>query len=148
MTDIRGVVGGDGGEPYVIRGRKEGDAVLRVNLRAGQYVDSIGIVYTSGIEVTPGGGGGDPAGLILDAQNAEYIARVDGRAGIYVDYLRVTTNRGRWVGGGGDGGGDFSFVAPQGMQIIGFHGAAGSYVDSLGVILAPAPTPPIHGGVG
>ena len=40
---------------------------------------------------------------------------------------------------GGGGGGDFTLLAPEGSEVIGFFGRAGWFVDAIGIVTRPLP---------
>lgn len=134
--------GGEGGEPFVIQPSSKNVFVIRITLRSGIYVDSIGLMYSDGSTHQVGGEGGTPLELMLDFKNAEFIAQMEGRSGDYVDALRFTTSTGRVIQGGGTGGEAFAY--PSHGQVFGFSGRAGIYVDAIQPSWA---TPPIHGQV-
>eukprot|EP00960_Hanusia_phi_P052867 761706-Hanusia_phi.AAC.6 len=69
----------------------------------------------------------------------EHIAEVKGRAGGLLDALEfVIARRGskdvRVEKFGGSGGSEFRIVAPEGHEIIGFHGAVNGHLHSVGCI--------------
>lgn len=114
--------------------------VDQVVLRAGSRVDNIGIVLASGIELTHGGDGGNQSSLSL--RSGEFLGSLEVCSGKKDDHTRIfyakfTTSFGRTLSGGTATADCTEFSAPQGWQIAGFHGRAGSELDKVGVIYVP-----------
>lgn len=111
-----------------------------VSLRAGSRVDQVAITLSQGFRFSHGGTGGSEQTLTLN--NGEYLtkmdvcaAKKDGHTRIF--YSKFTTSNGRSIAGGSTTSDCTTFTAPDGWQIVGFHGRAGSELDKIGVIYAP-----------
>jgi hypothetical protein len=108
--------------------------IRTVIIRHGLYVDAIQVVWTTptGQLITGprrGGGGGTQSSFNLE--DGEYIAAVVGRSGAYIDQLEFRTNRGRRFGPyGGGGGSPFAYFN---LNVGGFFGRRGAYLDQLGM---------------
>lgn len=118
----------------------ENPVVSALAIRTGSRVDNIGVTLSSGISFTHGGTGGTLKKLALASD--EYLASVDLCSGVYngttrIFYTKLTTSKGRTLAGGSRTGNSVTYTAPNGWQIVGFHGRSGSAVDKLGVIYAP-----------
>ncbi|HUQ59916.1 jacalin-like lectin [Lentzea sp.] len=132
------VWGGPHGTPFTdVASVPLGQRVTAVSLRAGSRVDQVGLTFADGTSFRHGGDGGTAQQLTLAA--GEHLTSVtlhsaqhDGRTRIF--FARFTTNTGRTLSGGSETSGSVTYTAPPGFQISGFHGRAGSEVDSLGVI--------------
>jgi endonuclease/exonuclease/phosphatase family metal-dependent hydrolase len=114
--------------------------VSRIGLRAGRRVDQVNISFSDGTSFHHGGGGGQIQ--FLDLNENEVIKSVTLCSGKYkgttrIFYARFETSYGRSVAGGRTTSETVTYTAPDGWQIVGFHGRAGSNVDKLGVIYAP-----------
>lgn len=133
-----GPAGGMGGDEYYIKPYvNDSPRVTRVTVCAGQWIDSIKLEWSDNRGVTYksrkiGGNGGKCSSLKLG--RGEYIQYVQGKRGQFVDSLVIITNTGtskRWGGKGGTQ--SFFYEAPYLGKIVGFHGGAGTVVDSIGV---------------
>lgn len=120
----------------------DGAAVANIFLRAGSRVDQVGLTIHGGPAFIHGGNGGSYQQLVL--QNGEYVKEVflckgkkDGHTRIFRAEFR--TNQGRTLAGGNYTSDNVTYTAPDGWQIVGFHGRSGNEVDKLGVIYAPVP---------
>ncbi|HEX7301842.1 jacalin-like lectin [Lentzea sp.] len=132
------VSGGPHGTPFTdVAAVPAGQRVTSVSLRAGARVDQVGLALADGTSFSHGGNGGTAQQLALAA--GEHLTSVtlhsgqrDGRTRIF--HARFTTNTGRTLSGGTETPDAVTYTAPPGFQIAGFHGRAGSEIDSLGVI--------------
>ncbi|HLP61626.1 MAG TPA: jacalin-like lectin [Candidatus Deferrimicrobium sp.] len=111
-------------------------SITQIVVRSGSFVDAIAVTYllTSGetITVSHGGSGGSPS--IIQLREGEYIMRIDGRAGDFVDQIVFRTNMGAIFGPfGGNGGNPFSI---RDIQVGGFFGRSGDFIDAIGVFTA------------
>ncbi|MFD5828916.1 jacalin-like lectin [Lentzea sp. NPDC060358] len=111
--------------------------VTSVGLRAGSRLDQVALTFADGTAVRHGGDGG--ADQRLELAEGEHLTSVtldrgrrDGRTRIFS--ARFTTSTGRTLTGGTATSDSTTFTAPPGFRIAGFHGRAGSEIDSLGVI--------------
>jgi hypothetical protein len=110
-----------------------------ISLRSGLYVDQLQILYRNpstgqlAFGPTHGGGGGGPSSFALNP--GEFITQVSGRAGKYVDAITFLTNEGRSFGPfGGGGGAPYRFpdqLQPN-VEVFGFFGRSGLYLDAIG----------------
>ncbi|MCG8922997.1 jacalin-like lectin [Lentzea sp. CC55] len=114
-----------------------GQRVTKVGLRSGSRVDQVGLTFADGTAFSHGGSGGTVQELAL--AEGEHLKSVtlhsgqrDGRTRIF--RAAFTTSAGRTLAGGGTTSASTTYTAPDGWQIAGFHGRAGSEVDSLGVV--------------
>ncbi|MGF7140195.1 jacalin-like lectin [Roseimarinus sediminis] len=111
-----------------------------VGIRTGSRVDQINIMLSNGTWFTHGGYGGDYHYLSL--ASGEYLKSVklcsgqkDGHTRIF--YTKFTTSNGRTLAGGSTTDSSVTYTAPDGWQIVGFHGRSGDEIDKMGVIYAP-----------
>ncbi|SES16317.1 jacalin-like lectin [Lentzea albida] len=116
--------------------------VTKVSLRAGTRVDQVGLAFADGTAVSHGGSGGTAHELVLAP--GEHLRSLTLHSGQRDGHTRIfhasfTTTTGRTLSGGGTTSSATTFTAPDGWQIAGFHGRAGSEVDSLGVIFTRVP---------
>jgi hypothetical protein len=143
---VCGPSGGVGGslfndEPLL----EAGTRVVRVEIRTGEFVDSVEITHLRPDETLldlphHGGFGGEEQ--TLDLNREEHITSLDGQYGnadtSFVNSIRIRTDQGRSLAGGGPGGdGAYTYEAPQGFEIVGFFGRAGQFVDAIGIVLRP-----------
>jgi hypothetical protein len=137
------IVGGRGGSAFADSGVPPDARVLEIQVRAGDAVDSVQMLYLlSDGRTTPGqqhgGMGGQLNTFRLD--NDEYLVGISGRYGNYLDSIKFQTNkRTSPVYGGRGGSRDFSLTVPAGYQAVGFAGRSGNYIDAIGLIYAPVP---------
>jgi hypothetical protein len=115
--------------------------VVRITIRSGAVVDAIQTTHErpdGTLFEFPhhGGSGGGEQILDLDVRVGEHITSIGGRYNSFVDHLVIRTSRGRSLDAGGPGGSVlYSYDAPPGFEIAGFHGRAGEFIDAIGVIL-------------
>uniref|UniRef100_H3GBJ7 Jacalin-type lectin domain-containing protein n=1 Tax=Phytophthora ramorum TaxID=164328 RepID=H3GBJ7_PHYRM len=122
-----------------ITGVKLGQRLSSVTLRGDERVDQVTLGVATPAEVTwiHGGSGGTDKILILGAD--EYITSMEvhvAKKGRWprVFYLKVTTNAGNSVATGSKTDESTIVTAPEGFQLSGFFGRAGSEVYELGAI--------------
>jgi len=124
----------------------DGGRLARVTIRAGAYIDGIGISYVAAggkwVDCPFHGGPGGATGG-FDLAPGEYILGVDGRSGLYVDSLTFYTSLDKsYDPYGGSGGGPFTLgflaLAQQGfgrdevpMKVQGIAGRSGLYLDAI-----------------
>lgn len=135
------IYGGTGGVRFddAIAG---GDAVAALWMASGRLVDSLQLRYRNGRRTARHGGTGGVGGWI-DFAPGERIVSVSGQHLRYVHHLVIGTNlRDLRSGTPAADAASFRFEAPKGMQVIGFRGRCRTYVDALGVCVAPVPRPP------
>lgn len=138
-----GVSGGEGGIPvegYVV---PAGARIREVKLTTGWFVDSIqvGYVDAAGIMQTlPGIGGHGDEVHSFTLEDDEYLVGVSGRSAQYLDSIRFHTNKRVSPTYGGEGGEvEFSFLAPEGSEVVGFFGRADWYIDAIGIVARSLP---------
>lgn len=135
------IAGGPGGASFSDPEPEWGERVVEVQVRSGEYVDSVQLVYISGDGRTltgpqHGGEGGSLNVFHLDAD--EYLIGVSGRTGSYIDSIRFQTNKRTSPAFGGRGGSrEFHVEVPPDSQVTGLVGRAGEYLDAIGLNFAP-----------
>jgi hypothetical protein len=135
------IVGGSGGANFSDPEPATGARVLEVQVRSGEYVDSVQMVYALRDNRTVagprrGGSGGTLSVFHLDAD--EYIIGISGRAGTYIDSISFQTNKRTSPLFGGNGGDrEYRIDIPAGNQAVGFTGRMGRYLDAVGLNYAP-----------
>jgi hypothetical protein len=131
------IAGGPGGNPFSDPEPAQGARVIEVQVRSGDHVDSVQLVYmlSDGRTVMGpqhGGGGGGLSVFHLDAD--EYLIGISGRSGAYIDSIRFETNERTSPTFGGSGGSrDFRIDVPANTQVSGLAGRAGQYLDAIGL---------------
>jgi hypothetical protein len=131
------IVGGSGGNAFSDPEPEQGARVVEVQVRSGDHVDSVQLVYTLNDGRTVmgpqhGGSGGRLSVFHLDAD--EYLIGISGRSGSYIDSIRFQTNKRTSPTFGGKGGSrDFQIEIPEDTQVTGLTGRAGSYLDAIGL---------------
>jgi endonuclease/exonuclease/phosphatase family metal-dependent hydrolase len=113
--------------------------VTQIGIRSEDRVDQVNLSLSDGTTFTHGGTGGTAQSLTMEA--GEYISEVTLNSGKEDDHTRIfyisfMTNQGRSLSGGSTTDTTQTFTAPEGWQIVGFHGRAGTELDKLGVIYA------------
>jgi len=145
-TTFLGPFGGGGGFPFQDDFLSSDERILQVNLRTGNFVDAVQVVYenASGVRrAMPVHGAGDKsdreqtftAHVVLDAD--EFITGILGRSGAFLDSVFFTTNLGRYGPFGGNGGKPLEIRIPDDQRVIGFFGRAGNFVGALGILVSP-----------
>jgi jacalin-like lectin domain-containing protein len=135
------VVGGPGGNAFSDPEPAQGTLVVEVQVRSGDHVDSVQLVYMLSdgrIVMGPqhGGSGGGLSVFHLDAD--EYLIGISGRSGSYIDSIRFQTNKRTSPTFGGSGGSrDFRVDVPANAQLTGLAGRAGNYLDAIGLTFIP-----------
>jgi hypothetical protein len=80
---------------------------------------------------------------VLNLANGEHMIRINGHYGNVVTQINILTDGGQTLSGGGGGdAGIFEYQAPPGIEIAGFFGRSGNFVDAIGVVLRTIPTHP------
>ncbi|MGD9163359.1 MAG: ricin-type beta-trefoil lectin domain protein [Chromatiales bacterium] len=114
--------------------------VHELKLRTGTRVDRVETVLSNGYPFAHGGTGGDEQTLTL--ADGEYLTSAYLCTGKYNDNTRVfsarfETSDGRGLSGGTETSDCATYAAPDGWQIVAFHGRSGDEIDKLGVVYAP-----------
>jgi hypothetical protein len=134
QTDL---AGGSGGTEFVDADVPAGGRIVEVRIHAGDYVDSIQMVYSmpDGRPLEAARHGGDGGrGVSFRLDRDEYIVGIAGRYGQYVDSVRIRTNKRTFPPVGGRGGDkDFRIDVPNDNQVTGFIGRSGEYLDAIGL---------------
>lgn len=112
----------------------DGTKVQSIVIRHGSYIDRLQFQYSDGSSTTHGGGGGSQDQIDLEPD--EYLTEISGTYGDYVDSLLIRTNVQTFGPYGGNGGTrSYRYQVPEeNMEIIGLFGAAGNYMDAMGII--------------
>ncbi len=136
------LAGGSGGTDFVDADVPAGGRIVEVRIRAGEYVDSIQMIYSmpDGRPLeAPRHGGEGGRGVSFRLDQGEYIVGLSGRCGQYVDSVRIHTNkRTSELFGGRGGERDFRIDVPDAddNQATGFIGRSGEYLDAIGLAYA------------
>lgn len=115
--------------------------VVRVlKLRAGERVDRVETVLSNDYAFGHGGAGGSERQLLL--ADGEYLTSVHLCSGKHngttrVFFAQFQTSFGRNLAGGSATSDCVTYTAPDGWQLVAFHGRSGDEVDKLGVVYAP-----------
>lgn len=118
----------------------EKPAPTALSIRSGNRVDRVEITLAEGYVLSHGGNGGSVRSLSL--RDGEYLSSMYACPGKTNDhtrifYTRFTTNQGRILEGGSITSNCEAYTAPDGWQIVGFHGRSKDELDKIGVIFAP-----------
>lgn len=114
--------------------------VRDLKIHAGDRVDRVETVLSNGYPFGHGGTGGYEQKLTL--ATGEYLTSAHLCSGIEDNstrlfYAQFHTSNGRSLAGGSTTSDCVTYTAPDGWQIVAFHGRAGDEVDKLGVVYAP-----------
>jgi len=146
-ADQTRIVGGPGGTAFVDR-PAAGVRVGAIAIGAGEWIDSVGVVYESPdgrryASPRHGGSGGGPCVIPLEPD--ERILAIRGNYGAYVESIQLITSKGesRICGRPGRNA-QYRIDVPPNHSVVGFAGRAGLYVDAIGLALAA--TTPAGGG--
>ena len=133
--------GGPHGTSYTDVNSIPASAVVQaIGMRNGRRVDQVNLTLASGQTFIHGGSGGTASELLL--ARGEYVTSVTFAEAQYNGHTRIfyagfTTNYGRTLSGGSKTSDSVTYTAPQGWQIVGFHGRSGDELDKAGVVFAP-----------
>jgi len=133
-----GPSGGTGGTPFSAL-VPSGQTLLGLRVRHAGMIDAIGLICSGDEDPADvpmhGGPEGETETWLLAP--SDEISRLSGTFGRHLDQLTVHTRLGRSYTFGGQGGEQaFRYDLPLGTQLSGLFGAAGQYVDALGVSFA------------
>jgi hypothetical protein len=145
--DVRtkaGPAGGNGGDAFLDKRLPQGARVVGVKIRHGDYIDAVELLYKAAdgnIESLGRHGteGGEESIFMLDKD--EYIKGITGTTGDYLVTLTIVTNKRKsekYGGAAGDGANKFNLVTPD-VEVVGFYGRAGAFVDQIGIFLHKRP---------
>lgn len=146
LTPWQGPSGGEGGSELVDSPILDSSLtrVSEIRVCAGTYVDSVQITHKllpgapAGLAGTSFPRHGGPGGTCRNftIKPGDFVTRIDGRYGKFVTRLCLHSHDEGALGctGAGGGQGTFQYLAPPGMEIAGFGGRAGLFVDAIGVI--------------
>jgi len=134
ITDI---AGGPGGSPYADTDPAPGARIVEVQVRSGDHVDAVQLVFalSDGRTVTGPRHGGEGGGLnVFRLDPDEYLVGIAGRSGQYIDSIQFMTNkRTSPVFGGRGGDRDFRIEVPGNAQVAGLAGRSGEFLDAIGL---------------
>ncbi|CAG8583018.1 1795_t:CDS:2 [Paraglomus occultum] len=132
-----GTLGSSGGSKFEVIFPKSNAHVSKVRINSGIFLDGLKFYWSNKKNVSIGGKGGSASKFELTKR--EKLVSLMVKAGIYVDGIEFKTNLGRTSGWrGGMGGCELTVLsAPEGHEMVGIHGTAGSLIDSIGIIYRP-----------
>ncbi len=115
-------------------------SLTSVSLRSGSRVDQIAFGYANGTSLSHGGSGGSASSMVLSA--GDYLTQATLCSGVKnsttrIFYVSLTSAQGNTLTGGSSTNSCVTYTAPDGWQILGGHGRAGTELDNLGLIYAP-----------
>jgi len=129
--------GGRGGSPFADPIHDYKDALVKLHVYCGDYVDSFQCFYVSGSGYKHGGGGGRP--VEVDLKPGENVVRI---AGTFKDYLHTISfysNMGRhWDFGSNRGTDSFDVSAEDGV-LQSITGRSGKYMDQISFVFTTSP---------
>ena len=140
-ADRTAIMGEPGGAPFIDR-PEPGARVVAVAIRAGAWIDAMGVAYQTPDgrrfpSADHGGPGGGP--LVYTLEPDERILEITGRYGQYVESIQFVTNKDvSRVYGGLGGATEYRIDVPPNHSVVGFAGRGGNYLDTIGLALAPA----------
>ncbi len=141
QSTLTEIAGGGGGNAFSDSEFVVGGRVQEVQIRAGDAIDAVQMLFTlsDGRTVTGRRHGGSGGRLnVFRLERGEYIVGISGRYGDTVDSLRIHTNRRTSPTYGGRGGDrDYRIDVPSGYMAVGFTGRSGNLVDAIGLVTAP-----------
>jgi hypothetical protein len=114
--------------------------VRDLKIRTGDRVDRVETVLSNGYPFGHGNTGGHEQTLTLET--GEYLTSANFCSGkengsTRIFYAQFHTSYGRSLAGGSSTSNCVTYTAPNGWQIVAFHGRSGNEVDKLGVVYAP-----------
>jgi hypothetical protein len=131
------ISGGNGGNTFSDLQIPDGARVVEVQVRSGEQVDSVQMVYGLPDGRTAQGprhGGSGGGANVFRLDDDEYIVGISGRCGLHIDSLSIRTNkRTSPVYGGRGGDREFRIDIPPGNQAVGFTGRSGNLLDAVGL---------------
>lgn len=135
MSDAYGGTGGTGFND--VNQVTDSTKVSVISMRAGSRIDQVALSFDDGTALSHGGSGGTQYSLSLE--EGEYLTSLElctgeNNGSTRIFYASFTTSLDRTLSGGTTTDNCAQIEAPEGWQIIGFHGRAGDEVDNVGVI--------------
>ncbi len=133
-----GPSGGFGGQSFYIwpGSPRETMKISEIRICAGALIDSIQVVYKydNGVEQVEGPfGGTGGAQYVFRLDDDEYIKTISGRRDNAIHSLNIVTNKKTRTYGGNGGSENFIYSTPDNIEIAGFFGRSGKYINALGV---------------
>lgn len=130
-----GPSGGTGGDTFTDDIPADGIKIQSIEIRHGDYIDAVKLNYSDGSSSAQHGGGGGNRSVI-SFESDEFLTEISGRYGSFVDSMTIRTNVQTFGPFGGNGGSkDYRHQVPEeNMEIIGFFGSSGSYLDAIGIV--------------
>ena len=130
-----GPCGGTGGDTFTDDIPADGVKIQSIEIRHGSYIDAVKLNYSDGSSSAQHGGrGGNKS--VIEFEADEFLTEISGKYGAYVESMLIRTNVQTFGPFGGNGGPkDYRCQVPEeNMEIIGFFGSSGGYLDALGII--------------
>ena len=136
-----GPFGGAGGSTFQDSPLPDGAKICKVRIRHGSWINAIGLSYKLNGQVTDlpmhGGEGGTLSEFTIE--DDEYITGLSGHYGQFVNSLIIHTNKRTSSQYGGSSGTDYQYIQYPNLELVGFLGRSGSYLDAIGYVLADTP---------
>jgi len=132
-----GPYGGNGGGAFADPQHNYKDALTKIIVYSGDYVDSFQCIYTSGGGNRHGGGGGKPSEVVLN--NGENITRITGTFKSYLNTIAFTSSSGREWHFGNNRGTDSFDVNVDGGVLQSITGRSGKYMDQISFVFTTSP---------
>lgn len=130
--------GGSGGNEFSLLANGR---ITALSIRCGGWIDAVQLLYQKqdGTEDSTEKAGGNGGGLkLFRLSEGERITKIYGGASRFVDRIVIETDKGRKeVFGNSNSPVQFTYMVPEGHQLVGFFGRAATYVDALGILTIP-----------
>ncbi|MCO7227436.1 jacalin-like lectin [Pleionea sp. CnH1-48] len=137
------IYGGNGGTAFSdLSLVNEPTTIKSIKVRSGWWVDSLQMTITredgsTQTSARHGGSGGAQGEFVL--QPGEYIKKITGSYGSVIGSITIHTNMrvspAYGLGQAQGAGMTYELAAPEGYEIVGFHGRANGVLDALGIIV-------------
>jgi len=132
-----GPYGGNGGSAFADPQHDYKDALTKIVVYSGDYVDSFQCIYTSGNGNRHGGTGGSRSEVAL--ANGENIVRITGTYKSYLNTIAFTTSTGKeWHFGNNRGTDSFDVKVDSGV-LQSITGRSGKYMDQISFVFTTSP---------
>lgn len=115
----------------------EAARITSISMRSGSRLDQVGVALANGAVLAHGGTGGTVRSLTMgdgEYVTTAYLCRGEHNNRTRIFHAKFTTNLGRTLSGGTTTSDCVTRAAPQGWQLVGFHGRSGTEVDKLGFV--------------